>query len=132
MGGKEELIKYFAEGKGVVPKGAILPPTKPQQRKMPELKLVSEDDLHTTWEGAPFAVQISRVVDDANPDRVQIYYPADGSWEGKDDRKIYTLAMDGGRSGIRTTRRSKFDGTNGTLRDDEGNEIVCFRQSSEG
>lgn len=86
------------------------------------MMLVSEENLHTIWEGRSFAVQVFRVTDDPNPNRVRLHYPADASWEGIGD-DIYTMKLQ--RPGS-----SKYDGTNGTLRDGDGNIIVCYLQPS--
>ena len=119
------MIQTFAEGRGVVAKGSVLLPSSGPVAVLPSanlgdvnLKLVSSENLHTIWEGKSFAIHVFRVTNDSNPNRVRIQYPADDTWEGLAD-VVYTLETQG-------TRHTKFDGTNGTLRDDEGNVISCY------
>jgi hypothetical protein len=120
LGGKEELIQTFAEGRGVVPKGSVLIPFTNKYDE--NMTLVSDENLHTIWEGRSFAVQVFRVTNDPNPNRVRLHYPADGSWEGIAE-VVYTLEF-------QCPRSSKYDGTNGTLRGSEKNIIACYLQPS--
>jgi len=79
------------------------------------MELVSVDGLH----GDPYPVKIYRCVKD---DSIRLYYPHDKSWEGGD--KGYTLRMNKRKRNSRQLQL--FDGHNGTLKDDEGEEIVCY------
>ena len=118
------MIQTFAEGRGVVPKGSVfipsMGPVLVPTANMGDvnLKLVSSENLHTKWEGKPFAIQVFRVTNDRNPSRVCIHYPTDDTWEGTADG-VYTLET-------LASRPSRFDGTNGLLKDGDGKVILCY------
>lgn len=87
------------------------------------LEKVSVDGLVAEWEGDVQPVHVYKRADRA----IVLYYPTDKTWEGTAPGKPYGLTMD--ESKFKRGRASFFDGTNGVLRDDEGEVIECYLSS---
>lgn len=128
---RRSYICRFARNRQV--QGSILGFADEKGRPM---KKVSVDKLVTEWEGELYAIQVYQSVgdqDNNNNNGVLIYYPSDHTLEGGGKRQ-YTLemAVDNDPTHRSRPRRgpSLFDGSNGTLRDDDGHVIICHDTSA--
>lgn len=83
-----------------------------------KLTEISAPRLYTEWEN-----KVARVILYQTNEEVRLFYPEDSAWEGIG--KKYQLVWNVADSGD-----ALFDGTNGALLDDEGQEIVCFQRGS--
>jgi len=117
-GGKKELMETFARGQGIVAKGAVL--KQENDAADPDLVLASVQGLHVVTNNNNNhhhrLVQVYRFK--SRPGAVQLYFPEEDSYQGAGG--AYSLELTG-----RSTRKTLFDGSNGILRDDEGNVVEC-------